>query len=185
MHYDILNYQRRIVVWIPWCCHHIRRAAEMIDDLHYTRPNTQLVIPAIFRRYDDPDLSDVYRDKIERVNIFQEHKCKKNPKFHFLRHDFCFVDFRTDWLHFNQAGVEKYAASIEAVKRWIMIMNRCLSAYWPIHETTCWNVIIWQMITVIYDFFPGISTVLAMRWDIVKSMLSPNHMTLLRSQKLW
>ena len=39
----------------------IRLAGEMIDDLHYTRPNTQLVIPAIPRRYDDPDQSDIYR----------------------------------------------------------------------------------------------------------------------------
>ena len=93
----------------------IRRAGEMIDDLHYTRPNIQLVIPAIPRRYDDPDQSDVYRDKIERGNIFIEHKCKKNPKFNFLQHNFCFVDFKTDGLHFNQAGVEKYAADIEAV----------------------------------------------------------------------
>ena len=98
----------------------IRRAGEMIDDLHYARPNTQLVIPAIPRRYDDPDQSDVYRDKIERVNIFLEHKCKKNPKFHFLRHNFCFVDYKTDGLHFNQAGVEKYAANIKAVIKEIL-----------------------------------------------------------------
>ena len=93
----------------------IRRAGEMFDDLRYTRPNKQLVIPAIPRRYDDPDQSDVYRDKIERVNIFLEHKCKKNPKFHFLRHNFRFVDYKTDGLHFNQAGVEKYTANIKAV----------------------------------------------------------------------
>ena len=40
---------------------------------------------------------------------------QKNPKFHFLRHNFCFVDYKTDGLHFNQAGVEKYAANIKAV----------------------------------------------------------------------
>ena len=54
----------------------IRHVSEMIDDLHYARPNTQLVIPAIPRRYDDPNQREVYRDKIERVNIFLEHKCK-------------------------------------------------------------------------------------------------------------
>ena len=90
-------------------------ACEMIDDLYHTRPNTQLVIPAIPRRYDDPDQSGVYRDKIERVNIFLEHKCKKNQKFHFL--------WQTDGLHFNQAGVEKYAANVKAVIKKIHFDN--------------------------------------------------------------
>ena len=40
-------------------------------------------IPAIPRRYDDPDTRDIYRDKIDRVNVFLQHKCKKSSKLHF------------------------------------------------------------------------------------------------------
>ena len=93
----------------------IRRAGEMIDDLHEMRPNARLLIPAIPRRYDDPDHRDIFRDKINKVNSFLEHKCKKNPNFHFLKHNFCFEDYKADGLHFKPIGVDKYASNIKAM----------------------------------------------------------------------
>ena len=62
----------------------IHRVGEMIDDIKEIRPNAHLIIPAIPRRYDDTDSRDVYRDKIDRVNIFLQYKCKKSHKLHFL-----------------------------------------------------------------------------------------------------
>ena len=93
----------------------IRRVGEMIDDIQEIRPNAHLIIPAIPRRYDDPDSRDVYRDKIDRVNIFLQHKCKKSNKLHFLRHNFRFEDYKADGLHFNQSGLDKYAHSLKSV----------------------------------------------------------------------
>ena len=93
----------------------IRRVGEMIDDIQEIRPNAHLIIPAIPRRYDDPDSRDVYRDKIDRVNIFLQHKCKKSNKLHFLRHNFRFEDYKADGLHFNQRGLDKYAHSLKSV----------------------------------------------------------------------
>ena len=58
----------------------ICRAGEMIDDLQHIRPYAQIVIPAIPRRYDDPHHSDIYSDKIDRVNVFLKHKYKKSSK---------------------------------------------------------------------------------------------------------
>ena len=71
----------------------IRRVGEMIDDIKEIRPNALLIIPAIPRRYDDSDSRDGYRDKIDRVNIFLQHKCKKSNKLHFLRHNIRFEDY--------------------------------------------------------------------------------------------
>ena len=93
----------------------IRRVGEMIDDIQEIRPNAHLIIPAIPRRYDDPDSHDVYRDKIDRVNIFLQHKYKKSNKLHFLRHNFRFEDYKADGLHFNQRGLDKYAHSLKSV----------------------------------------------------------------------
>ena len=93
----------------------IRRAGEMIDDLHEMRPNARLQIPAIPRRYDDPDHRDICRDKINKVNSFLEHKCKKNPNCHFLKHNFCFEDYKADGMHFKPIGVDKYASNIKAM----------------------------------------------------------------------
>ena len=93
----------------------IRRAGEMIDDLRELRPHAHLVIPAIPRRYDDPDHRDLYRDKIDRVNVFLQHKCKKSSRLHFLKHDFCFGDYKADGLHLNQHGVAKYAQNIKSI----------------------------------------------------------------------
>ena len=87
----------------------------MIDDLHEMRPNARLLIPAIPRRYDDPDHRDIFRDKINKVNSFLEHKCKKNPNFHFLKHNFSFEDYKADGLHFKPIGVDKYASNIKAM----------------------------------------------------------------------
>ena len=93
----------------------IRRAGEMVDDLQHLRPHAQIVIPAIPRRYDDPHHSDIYRDKIDRVNVFLKHKCKKSSKLHFMKHNFCFADYKADGLHFNQHGIEKYAQNVKSI----------------------------------------------------------------------
>ena len=93
----------------------IGRAGEMIDYLHEMRPNARLIIPAIPIRYDDPDHRDIFGDKINKVNSFLEHKCEKNPNFHFLKHNFCFEDYKADGLHFRPIGVDKYASNIKAM----------------------------------------------------------------------
>ena len=106
----------------------IRRAGEMIDDLHEMRPNARLIISAIPRRYDDPDHRDIYRDKINKVNSFLEHKCKRTPNFHFLKHKFCFEDYKADGLHFKPIGADKYASNIKAminnIIAWIYMVNK-------------------------------------------------------------
>ena len=62
----------------------IGQAGEIIADVHEMRPNARLIIPVIPRRYDDPDHRDIFRNKINKVNSFLEHKCKKNPNFQFF-----------------------------------------------------------------------------------------------------
>ena len=102
----------------------IRRVGEMIDDIQEIRPNAHLIIPAIPRRYDDPDSRDIYRDKIDRVNVFLQHKCKKSSKLHFLRHNFRFEDYKDDGLHFNQRGLEKYAQNLNSLISMIACDNK-------------------------------------------------------------
>ena len=102
----------------------IRRVGEMIDDIQEIRPNAHLIIPAIPRRYDDPDSRDIYRDKIDRVNVFLQHKCKKSSKLHFLRHNFRFEDYKGDGLHFNQRGLEKYAQNLYSLISMIACDNK-------------------------------------------------------------
>ena len=58
---------------------------------------------------------DIYRDKIDRVNVFLKHKCKKSSKLHFMKHNFCFADYKADGLHFNQHGIEKYAQNVKSI----------------------------------------------------------------------
>ena len=102
----------------------IKRAGALVDDLQRLRPNANVVIAAIPRRYDCPDERDTYRDKIDRVNIFLRHRCHKNPKLHYLSHNLCFSDYKRDGLHLNEAGSLKYATNIKAMIGRIVDVNR-------------------------------------------------------------
>ena len=93
----------------------IQKAGKMVDQIQMKRPNADIIIPGIPRRYDDPDPSDTYMDKMQRVNVFLQHRCRKHRKLHFLKHNFNFLDYKPDGLHFNETGVGKYARNIRSV----------------------------------------------------------------------
>ena len=93
----------------------IQKAGKMVDQIQMKRPNADIIIPGIPRRYDHPDPSDTYMDKMQRVNVFLQHRCRKHRKLHFLKHNFNFLDYKPDGLHFNETGVGKYARNIRSV----------------------------------------------------------------------
>ena len=121
----------------------IRRAGKMIDDLHEMRPNARLIIPHIPRRCDDPDHRDIFRDKINKVNSFLEHKCKKNPSFHFWNTTFALkITKPMDCISSQLVSINMQGTLKQWSIAWISMVNRSLLENWPSRQTT------WRTITV-------------------------------------
>ena len=93
----------------------IQKARKMGNQIQMKRPNADIIIPGIPGRYDYPDPSDSNTDKMQRVNVFLQHRCRKHRKLYFLKHNFNFLDYKPDGLHFKETGLGKYARNIRSV----------------------------------------------------------------------
>ena len=95
---------------------------------------------------------DMYRDKIEKVNIFLEHQCRKNDKLHYLRHDLCFSKYKTEGLHLNEVGYLKYMTDVKTMIGRIVVaigkssrgksfhLHNCVDENDAYMSILCWNI---------------------------------------------
>ena len=73
--------------------------------------NAQIILMDLPHRYDDPSLNE----KIDKINVFIAHKCKKTANVHHIKHSFVRSDFNGKGLHLNLDGKKKLAESIKEV----------------------------------------------------------------------
>lgn len=82
-----------------------------IDHTRRMRPNSQIIIPQVLYRYDETNHQKL-NQKIDRVNVFLQHKCMKDPSLHFLKLDDIRREDYVDGLHLDLSGKTKYADAI-------------------------------------------------------------------------
>ena len=86
----------------------ITHVGKLIDQSLQLRPRAQVVVNEIPHRYDDSNLNG----KIDKINVFIRHKCRKTENLHCLRNTFRRGDYK-DGLHFNEQGLAKFASNIQ------------------------------------------------------------------------
>ena len=83
----------------------------LIDHTRDIRPTSHIIIPQMLLRYDSDDW--VYlNEKIRRVNVFLEHRCKRDARMHFLPLDLIERGDLYDGLHLDYVGKDKFAAAV-------------------------------------------------------------------------
>ena len=98
----------------------IRHVGNLIDHTREVRPTQHIIIPQLLHRYDNKYWV-VNNEKINRVNSFLRHRCKRDSRMHFLPLDMISRDDLYDNLHLDYGGKDKYA---EAVAELIFNLER-------------------------------------------------------------
>ena len=89
----------------------INHVGNLIDHTREIRPGQHILIPQMLQRFDSP-AHRAHNDKIRRVNVFLQHRCKRDPLMHFLPMGVMKRDDLYDGLHMDYVGKDKFAAVV-------------------------------------------------------------------------
>ena len=89
----------------------IGHMGDLIDHTRALRPNQHIIVPQLLHRFNSRNYAS-HNTKSDKVNIFLEHKCKKDPKMHYLPLTKITRGDLYDNLHLDYVGKDKYAEAV-------------------------------------------------------------------------
>lgn len=84
---------------------------DLINHTRALRPSAHILVPQLLHRYNSKNFS-AHNVKADKVNVFLEHKCTKDPMLHFVPLNNISRDDLYDKLHMGYAGKDKYAEAV-------------------------------------------------------------------------